>query len=87
MSYKIMAEIAASGSLWRRVTACAWQEQVTDHPGEWASASMWSLAVQPGWDDAWASAVAAENPDPGDDEAVITDEQILAAVQAIRPPA
>lgn len=87
MSYKIMAEIAASGSLWRRVTACAWQENVTTAPGEWASASMWRLAVQPGWDAAWASAVAAGTPDPGDDEAVITDEAILSAVQALRPSA
>jgi hypothetical protein len=37
----------------------------------------------PGWADAWASAEAASNPDPGRDEAVITDAQILSQVQAV----
>lgn len=31
---------------------------------------------------AYASAVAADNPNPGGDEAVITDQAILSAVQA-----
>jgi len=35
---------------------------------------------------AYASALAADNPDPGGDEAVITDGMILANVQAKWPP-
>lgn len=83
MSYKYIADIAASGSLWRRITACAWQEKAADSPSDWATDNMWRIAVQPGWASAWASAAVAGTTDPGGDESVITDGMILAAVQAL----
>ena len=52
----------------------------------WAQQQPWALSAQPGWDAAYASAIAAKNPAPGADEAVISDGMILAAVQALRPP-
>jgi hypothetical protein len=82
MSYAVIADITESASLRRRVTACAAQEARSD-PDSWAYVHRWDLASQPGWADAWASAVAASVEDPGADEGVITDPMILSAVQAI----
>lgn len=93
MSYLIQAEVAEDGSLWRRATACAASEGVNS-PGEWASEHRWALSAQPGWVAAFASAAAARAawtpeseterpPEPGANEAAITDGMILAAVQAL----
>jgi hypothetical protein len=41
------------------------------------------LAIQPGWREAWESALASGVENPGADPAVITDGQILAAVQSL----
>ncbi|WP_157992984.1 hypothetical protein [Leucobacter luti] len=45
------------------------------------------MSAQPGWDAAYASALAAGNEEPGADPGVITDGMILAAVRALRNPA
>jgi len=82
MSYWDMSEMSYSGSLQRRVAASAAQEQ-PDDPTQWMDDNMLRLAAEPGWSAAWASAVAAGNPDPGRDEAVITDGMILSGVQAL----
>jgi hypothetical protein len=52
-------------------------------PENWAFRNSLLLAAQPGWSQAWESAVAAGNPAPGGDAAVITDGMILSAVQAL----
>jgi hypothetical protein len=83
MSYKSVADMAESYSLNRRLTAGAAKESI-DEPQAWVSVYRWEIASQPGWDTAWDSAVAGEVPDPGSDEAVITDGMILAGVQAVR---
>jgi hypothetical protein len=44
------------------------------------------MAAQPGFGDAYAYALANGNPAPGKDDTVITDEQILSAVQSILIP-
>ncbi len=49
----------------------------------WAFDHRWQLAAQPGFADAYASALAGGVEFPGRDAAVITDPQILAAVQAV----
>jgi len=82
MSYNNIADMSESGPLQRRVSAAAAQEQDGDPVG-WMAANMLRLAASPGWADAWASAVASGNPDPGRDEAVITDGMILSGVQAL----
>jgi hypothetical protein len=44
----------------------------------------WPVAIDT--EAAYESAVIAENPDPGGDPAVITDQAILSSVQASWPP-
>lgn len=82
MSYKSVADMADSYSLNRRLTAGAAKESI-DNPQGWIQIYRWEVASQPGWDAAWDSAVASDNPDPGADEAVITDGMILSGVQAV----
>ena len=87
MTYAVVATIRESPSLARRMTAAAATEanaaQVGDSAfaGQWTSERSWDLASTPGWAEAWASADAGGNVDPGADEAVITDGMILARVQ------
>jgi len=84
VSYLTVSTIAANQSMRSRVAACAAAEG-EPAPENWAYSNALRWASQPGWDAAWASAEAAN---PGDDhganEAVITDPQILAAVQLLR---
>jgi len=82
MSYWDTALMANDGELWQREIACAATEGIDD-PQNWADAHRWQLAGQPGWGDAWSSALAAGNPTPGRDPAVIPDAWILAGVQAL----
>lgn len=69
-------------SLHMRLAACAALEHRPD-PDQWAWDSSWALAAQPGWGGKWAEAIAAGNPDPGRDPAVITDGMILSAIQGL----
>jgi len=85
MGYWNISQMSISGSLQQRVSACAAQEMPGD-PVQWMAENMLRLSAQPGWDAAWSSAVAAGNPDPGRDEAVITDGMILSGVQALATP-
>lgn len=82
MSYNSVAEMARSMSLTQRIIAAAAKESV-ERPEQWAQNYRWEVASQPGWDAAWDSAVAGGVPDPGKDEAVITDGMILSGVQAV----
>lgn len=85
MSYWDIADMSLNGDLQRRVQAAAAQEQDGD-PFAWTAENMLRLCAEPGWAAAWASAIAAGNPAPGRDEAVITDGMILAGVQALTTP-
>lgn len=86
MSFASIADVSESGSLRRRVAACAAQEGEADPEG-WAYTTRWQWAAAPGWGDAFASAEAGGNPDPGAAEDVITDAMILTQVQAMRAEA
>lgn len=89
MAYLDVANMTRDTSLVLRLSAAAAQEQVNgallepDDPEAWAQEHRWELAAAPGWGDAWASAVAAGNEDPGADPGVITDGMILSEVQAV----
>lgn len=83
MSYKTQAKMADDAELRSRITACVATEGDTE-PVRWAFENKWLISAQPGWDAAYAYAIAAGNTHPGDDEGVITDAMILSAVQAIR---
>lgn len=82
MSYLMQAKLAGDQTILARVTACAATEGVTDPQG-WAYQRQWELSAQPGWVDAYASAVASGDSEPGANEAAITDGMILSAVQSI----
>lgn len=69
--------LAAAGAV--EVTAAA------ADPLGWAVEHQWAVAASPGFADAYASAVASGVERPGQDPAVISDAQILAAVQALFP--
>lgn len=82
MSYANIAAITQSNSLIQRLTAAAAQEgKSLTMPGSWVGERIWQFAVAPGWADKWAYALAAGMEDPGADEAVITDGDILAVIQ------
>lgn len=86
MPYFDVATLAGDPDFVARVTACYASETLGDSdglPAQWASEHMWDMAAQPGFGDAYASALASGVPDPGRDESVISDAQILGAVQTI----
>lgn len=86
MSYNTLAALAIDGDLRDRIAACA-ATQGIDSPLQWADSRLWSFASAPGWDAAYAYAIASNIPRPGHDEGVITDAMILAAVQPLVSPA
>ena len=88
MSYLEQSAIASNGAMTNRVAQCATEQDIPD-ADEWASEHRREWAAAPGWDDAWASALASHPSsgnayDPGMDEAVITDNMILSQVQAMK---
>ena len=87
MSYNHIADAAQDSDLRRRVAACfAQQTTGTEQPEALAAVHMWRIAANSTIADAYAYAVASDLPNPGRDEAVVTDAAILAAVSAIVAP-
>jgi hypothetical protein len=86
MSYLTQGEIAANPSMAVRVAQC-YATETTDPPVDpdgWTFTHRRDWAASPGWDAKWESAkVTHPEPeyDPGADESVITDADILATVQ------
>lgn len=87
MSLSSIAEMAASKSLLTRIAACAAQ-QGEFGPMVWASGNIWEIVSSPGWGDKWQFAAdnwqVNANPDVGARTDVISDADILAAVQALK---
>ncbi len=83
MSYFDQSSLARDGDFALRIAACVSNELPDVYPPEWASAHQWQIAAAPGFAAAYSSAVAGEVPNPGRDPAVISDAQILSAVQAV----
>ena len=87
MSYNHIADAAQDSDLRRRVAACfAQQTTGTEQPEALASVHMWRIAADNDIADAYSYAVATDVPNPGKDEAVVTDANILDAVTAIVAP-
>ena len=83
MSYSSQAELARDQDFIARVSAAAAVEtERPEDPNAWASNSISRIAAAPGFADAYESALAGNVPRPGNDPAVISDAQILSAVQA-----
>ena len=81
MSYNTITQCAMDGAFRQRVTACAAQEGAYD-PAYVMNRLIWPVSTTSDVEAAYAYAIAAENPNPGGDETVITDAMILAKVQA-----
>ena len=80
--YNSVADMAEDLALNRRLTAAVAKEGILDPKG-WLYPRNWQVVSAPGWDAKWDSAVAGGVSNPGADEAVITDGDILSAVQAV----
>lgn len=88
MSYNAIVAPAADPHLKARVAACFAQEtDGPEQPPALAELHMWRIVANSPIADAYSYAVAANVPNPGKDEAVVTDANILAAVEAIVAPA
>jgi len=88
VSYNSIAAAAQDGDLRTRVAACfAQQTTGPDQPEALAALHMWRIVADGTIADSYAYAVATNVPNPGRDEAVVTDAAILAAVDAIVNPA
>src|SRR5262252_2781927 len=89
MSYSTITHCVNDQAFTSRVTACIAQEQLAkgEVPSPWGftSSFAWAVASASDVEAAYAYALAAQNPNPGGDETVITDEMILAHVQANWP--
>lgn len=88
MAYSDIALLANDADFAQRTVACVATEQsagadIPGDPGAWQATHTWQMASQPGFGDAYASAIAGEVDRPGNDQSVISDSQILAAVQTI----
>jgi hypothetical protein len=82
MSYNTINQCANDMAFQARVTACVAQEGKTDpQPQSWMYKVIWGVSGRSDIEAAYASALAADNPNPGGDESVITDLMILGAVQ------
>lgn len=84
MSYNTISRCAYDNAFMSRVTACAAQEGAAE-PEQAAGALRWPVSTRTDIEAAYASALAASNPNPGGDESVISDQMILSAVQAELP--
>jgi hypothetical protein len=88
MAYWDLTILAQDTEFSARVAACYQTETGTaDDPNVWAYQHAWRIAAAPGFSDAYASAVESGVPNPGRDPAVISDAQILSAVQPLLEPA
>ncbi len=84
MSYNAIAAAAADPHLKARVAACFAQEtDGPEQPPALAELHMWRIVANGPIADAYSYAVATNVPNPGKDEAVVTDANILDAVAAI----
>ena len=86
MSFATINICANDDEFLGRLTACAAAEGYADPPLEANYRLRWPVAAASDIEAAYASALAAGNEHPGGDESVITDGQILSAVQANPAP-
>jgi hypothetical protein len=85
MAYSDIAALQSDLQFNNRCIACvATEPNPPDNPPQWVIENSWALAGTPGFGDKYASALAGGVPEPGNDPAVITDGDILSAVQTLK---
>lgn len=82
MAYYDVSLLAADNDFISRTRAAVAVEGVAD-PVSWTNEHMWQMAGAPGFGDKYSYAIATGVENPGRNESVIPDADILAAVQAI----
>lgn len=87
MSYSTVKVSTTDFALQGRIEACGMQEKAAKGYPETLNLMplIWAVCSASDVEAAYASALAASNPNPGGDEAVITDQMILSHVQANWP--
>jgi hypothetical protein len=83
MSYYTGWVLANDQDFMKRIGYCS---EVEGFGYEWGIEHRMSVAASPGFAEAYESAILNEVPNPGRDPAVISDGQILSAVQAVHGP-
>jgi hypothetical protein len=88
MAFYDVSLLAADNDFISRTRACATIEGIAD-PMEWTNEYIWQMAATPSFGDKYQYALATGIENPGRQESVISDADILSAVQAIMnaPPA
>lgn len=84
MSYLSISKCVLDNDFSARVTACFAQEG--GNAGTMPSDLIWQVATKTDIEEAYEYALSVENPAPGADETVITDQMILGAVQESTAP-
>ena len=89
MAYSDQALLAQDNDFIFRVAACAAVEidLVDQQPTQWAQENIWMIAAAPTFADKYAYALNTGVNRPGNDQSVISDPEILSAVQALEAPA
>lgn len=82
MAYSDVALLSQDFDFYQRVNACVATESQAE-PTLWTQQNIWLMAASPGFGEAYASALASAVDRPGNDPAVISDDQILSAVQGL----
>jgi hypothetical protein len=85
MAYSDVALLSADNDFINRTRACVVTEGEADPLG-WTSDHIWQMASAPTFGDKYAYALLNGVDRPGNDQSVISDPEILSAVQAIRGP-
>lgn len=86
MSYYDISLLSADNDFIQRTRACASTENIPD-PVQWAIDNQWQMAAMPGFGEKYSYALETGHPSPGRDQAVISDADILSAVQSLNTPA
>jgi hypothetical protein len=84
MAYYDVSLLSADNDFLSRCTACVTVEGVED-PKAWVLDHQWQLASTPTFGEKYGYAVATGIVNPGRDPSVISDPEILSAVQFLNP--
>lgn len=82
MAYSDISLLAADSDFIQRTRAAAATENIPD-PVQWSLDHQWDMAAIPGFGEKYAYALDTNVPRPGWEESVISDADILSAIQFI----
>jgi hypothetical protein len=83
MAFSDIALLSADNDFIMRTRACVATEGEADPIG-WSNSHQWQMAATPGFGDKYGYAILTGVVRPGNDPAVLSDGDILSAVQAIQ---